>query len=73
MHCADDAVRSNLEVIRDVTAQRDARRAERDALREALERIKTATRNDIRAGQPGYVTRYGLHGIATKALKGDAK
>jgi hypothetical protein len=38
------------------------------ALREALERIEAATRNEARAGDKGYVSRYGIHGIARAAL-----
>jgi hypothetical protein len=43
----------------------------RDALkiaREALKRIEAATRNEVRAGDKGYVSRYGIHGIARAAL-----
>jgi hypothetical protein len=36
--------------------------------REALERIEAATRNEVRAGDKGYVSRYGIHGIARAAL-----
>jgi hypothetical protein len=39
------------------------------ALREALERIEAATRNEVRAGDKGYVSRYGIHGIARAALE----
>jgi len=39
------------------------------ALREALERIEVATRNEVRAGDKGYVSRYGIHGIARAALE----
>ena len=47
------------------------RAAERlEALEAALRRIKDATTNEIRAGDKGYVSRYGIHGIATKALEG---
>ena len=42
--------------------------AAQDGLVEALERIEAATRNDVRAGQKGYISRYGIHGIASKAL-----
>jgi hypothetical protein len=40
-----------------------------DALRDALERIEAATRNEVRAGDKGYVSRYGIHGIARAALE----
>ena len=40
-----------------------------EALREALDRIKAATGNEMRAGDKGYVSRYGIHGIASKALQ----
>jgi len=39
-----------------------------DALRAALARIEAATRNEVRAGDKGYVSRYGIHGIARAAL-----
>jgi hypothetical protein len=39
-----------------------------DALREALERIEAATRNEVRAGDKGYISRYGINGIALTAL-----
>ena len=39
------------------------------ALREALERIEVATRNEVRAGDKGYVSRYGINGIALAALE----
>lgn len=39
------------------------------ALREALERIEAATRNEVRAGDKGYVSRYGINGIARAALE----
>lgn len=41
-----------------------------EALKAALRRIKDATDNELRAGDKGYVSRYGIHGIATKALEG---
>jgi hypothetical protein len=37
--------------------------------REALERIEVATRNEVRAGDKGYVSRYGINGIALAALE----
>jgi hypothetical protein len=37
--------------------------------REALKRIEVATRNEVRAGDKGYVSRYGIHGIARAALE----
>jgi hypothetical protein len=43
----------------------------RDALkiaRDALGRIEAATRNEVRAGDKGYVSRYGINGIALAAL-----
>ena len=40
-----------------------------DALREALERIEAATRNEVRAGDKGYISRYGINGIARAALE----
>ena len=47
------------------------RQPQTDALkkaREALKRIEVATRNEVRAGDKGYVSRYGIHGIARAAL-----
>jgi hypothetical protein len=44
-----------------------------DALREALERIEAATRNEVRAGDKGYISRYGINGIARAALQGQSK
>ena len=38
------------------------------ALVEALRRIKRATHSEVRAGQAGYVSRYGINGIAATAL-----
>lgn len=40
-----------------------------EALREALQRIEAATRNEMRAGDKGYISRYGIHGIACAALQ----
>jgi hypothetical protein len=40
-----------------------------DTLREALKRIEVATRNEVRAGDKGYVSRYGINGIARAALE----
>lgn len=40
-----------------------------DALHEALERIEAATRNEVRAGDKGYISRYGINGIARTALE----
>jgi hypothetical protein len=48
------------------------RQPQTDALkiaREALERIEVATRNEVRAGDKGYVSRYGINGIACAALE----
>ena len=50
-------------------AERLRQPTQSDALREALERIEVATRNDARAGDKGYVSRYGIHGIARAALE----
>lgn len=50
----------------------DGKTAQPDALkmaREALERIEVATRNEVRAGDKGYVSRYGINGIARAALE----
>jgi hypothetical protein len=47
----------------------EAQAAELAALRDALERIEVATRNEVRAGDKGYVSRYGIHGIARAALE----
>jgi hypothetical protein len=46
----------------------EAQAAEIERLRDALERIEVATRNEVRAGDKGYVSRYGIHGIARAAL-----
>jgi hypothetical protein len=48
------------------------RQPQTDALkiaREALERIEVATRNEVRAGDKGYVSRYGINGITRAALE----
>ena len=50
----------------------NTRQPQPDALkiaREALERIEVATRNEVRAGNKGYVSRYGINGIARAALE----
>ena len=44
-----------------------------NVLREALERIEAATRSEARAGDEGYVSRYGIHGIARAALQEQSK
>lgn len=41
-----------------------------EGLRAALQRIANATASDVRAGQKGYVSRYGINGIARAALEG---
>jgi len=51
--------------------KRITRQPQTDALkiaRDALERIEVATRNEVRAGDKGYVSRYGINGIARAAL-----
>jgi hypothetical protein len=46
----------------------EAQAVEIERLRATLERIEAATRNEARAGDKGYVSRYGIHGIARAAL-----
>ena len=57
----------NLEEMLD--AYRTRQPTQNDALREALERIEAATRNEVRAGDKGYISRYGINGIARAALE----
>jgi hypothetical protein len=47
----------------------EALAAENERLRTALERIGVATRNEARAGDKGYVSRYGINGIVSAALE----
>ncbi len=47
----------------------EALTAENERLRTALERIGVATRNEARAGDKGYVSRYGINGIVSAALE----
>jgi hypothetical protein len=56
------------QTIRALEARITALEADKARLRDALERIEVATRNEVRAGDKGYVSRYGIHGIARAAL-----
>ena len=46
----------------------EALQADKEKLREVLQRIAIATYNEARAGDKGYISRYGIHGIACAAL-----
>ena len=66
---ASEAAKVFFESFRDLIQRNIRQPAQSYALREALERIEAATRNEVRAGDKGYVSRYGINGIARAALE----
>lgn len=72
----DATIEAQAAEIERISSQRDAyldgyKKAFADVvkLHDALERIEVATRNEVRAGDKGYVSRYGINGIARAALE----
>ena len=73
---AAERIEAQAAEIERISSQRDAYLdgykkafAEVVKLHDALERIEVATRNEVRAGNKGYVSRYGINGIARAALE----